>query len=289
MLSDTKETGGSTVENNSQVKAHYDALLGRTYTWMMGGASTNFEENRKFFDLHGLRPPTVDAKALDLGCGSGFQAIPLLELGYAVIAIDMSADLLQELKGHKEALARKVSGQSPLPSLTLIEGDILRLRALLPSDALASVDLAVCMGDTLTHLQSTAQVQSLVKNAVSFLKPGGTLILHFRDLTRHLEGTDRFLPCRTDENNIFTCVLEYEEAQETFLDGRDKEDRFVLINDLLYTRPDASAPWTFKKSQYKKLEVPPEEVLKMMQDAGMDTSFHPLAFGVVAVMGRKKP
>jgi len=33
MLSDTKETGGSTVENNSQVKAHYDALLGRTYTW----------------------------------------------------------------------------------------------------------------------------------------------------------------------------------------------------------------------------------------------------------------
>lgn len=37
------------------------------------------------------------------------------------------------------------------------------------------------------------------------------------------------------------------------------------------------------------LQVPPEEVLKMMQDAGMDTSFHPLAFGVVAVMGRKKP
>ncbi|TFJ83236.1 hypothetical protein NSK_005453 [Nannochloropsis salina CCMP1776] len=242
MLSDTKDTGGSTVEKNSQVKAHYDALLGRTYTW------------------------------------SGFQAIPLLELGYAVTAIDMSADLLQELKGHKEALARKVSGQSPLPSLTLIEGDILRLSALLPSDALASVDLA-----------STAQVQSLVKNAVSFLKPGGTLILHFRDLTRHLEGTDRFLPCRTDENNIFTCVLEYEEAQETCLDGRDKEDRFVLINDLLYTRPDASAPWTFKKSQYKKLEVSPEKVLKMMQDAGMDTSFHPLAFGVVAVMGRKKP
>jgi hypothetical protein len=33
MLSDTKDTGGSTVEKNSQVKAHYDALLGRTYTW----------------------------------------------------------------------------------------------------------------------------------------------------------------------------------------------------------------------------------------------------------------
>jgi hypothetical protein len=36
---------------------------------------------------------------------------------------------------------------------------------------------------------------------------------------------------------------------------QSQEDRFVLINDLLYTRPDASAPWTFKKSQYKKLEV----------------------------------
>ena len=36
---------------------------------MMGGAPTNFEENRKFFQLHGLTPPTQGAKALDLGSG----------------------------------------------------------------------------------------------------------------------------------------------------------------------------------------------------------------------------
>lgn len=38
---------------------------------MMGGAAQNFEENERFFRLHGLGPaprPGSD-KALDLGCG----------------------------------------------------------------------------------------------------------------------------------------------------------------------------------------------------------------------------
>jgi hypothetical protein len=123
-----------------------------------------------------------------------------------------------------------------------------------------------------------------------------------------LEGTDRFLPCRTDENNIFTCVLEYEDGGKASEDqevgregGREgrrgggrwsalypsavsladsyrtsihqsasqpspffppslppslpQEDRFVLINDLFYSRPDSTSAWTFKKSQFKKLEV----------------------------------
>lgn len=225
-----------------------------------------------------MTPSTHGAKALDLGCGSGFQTIPLLELGYDVTAIDMSDELLQELEGHRASRAASSSS-----SLTVLQGDISALPSLLPSpQALGSFELAVCMGDTLTHLQSMAQVRTVVADAASFLKPGGVLVLHFRDLTYHLEGTDRFLPCQTDENNIFTCVLEYEDGDKR---EEQKEDRFVLINDLLYSRPDSSSAWTFKKSQFKKLEVPPEKVLEMMQAEGMETSLHPLAFGLVAAMG----
>jgi hypothetical protein len=37
-----------------------------------------------------------------------------------------------------------------------------------------------------------------------------------------------------------------------------KQDRFVLINDLYYTREGHGKPWAFKKSQFRKLEVPPQ-------------------------------
>ena len=36
---------------------------------MMGGGAKNFEENARFFKLHGLAPKQPGDKALDLGCG----------------------------------------------------------------------------------------------------------------------------------------------------------------------------------------------------------------------------
>lgn len=48
------------------------------------------------------------------------------------------------------------------------------------------------------------QVRTVISHAVKLLRPGGTLVLHFRDLTYHLQGVDRFLPCRNDDDNIFT-------------------------------------------------------------------------------------
>jgi len=45
-------------------------------------------------------PPSLPPSFL-LYRRSGFQTIPLLELGYDVTAIDMSEDLLQELEEHR--------------------------------------------------------------------------------------------------------------------------------------------------------------------------------------------
>lgn len=51
-----------------------------------------------------------------------------------------------------------------------------------------------------------------------------------------------------------SCVLEYEEPPP----GSGSEDRFVLINDLYYTRKAHGQPWAFRKSQFRKLEIPPQ-------------------------------
>jgi len=109
------------------------------------------------------------------------------------------------------------------------------------------------MGDTLTHLESRADVTRLFGDAYKALMPGGLLVLTFRDLSVELHGLDRFLPVRSDADRIMTCVLEYE---------ADK----VVVNDLVHVREGNS--WTLHKSCYRKLRLSAQEVGQELRGLG---------------------
>jgi SAM-dependent methyltransferase len=121
------------------------------------------------------------------------HAIPLARLGYAVTAIDASRLLLSQLqqlsKGH---------------NIHAIEADVLDFAAHVDGP----LDLILCMGDTLTHLSSTDDVERLCSQVASLLAPGGRFIVTFRDYSRPPQGDDRFIPVRSDSERIHTCVLE---------------------------------------------------------------------------------
>lgn len=89
--------------------------------------------------------------AVDLGCGSGFQSIPLAEVGFEVVTLDPNGTLLAELSG-------KTTGQP----VQVVKYDLLNFSALLRADAA----LIVCMGDTLPHLASINHAKTLVRTAV---------------------------------------------------------------------------------------------------------------------------
>ena len=164
---------------------HYESHLAACYTWIYGGMDTNLENNRQFFSECGLKLQS-ESTAIDLGCGSGFQSIPLAELGYQVTAIDLSPILLEELNKQK--------GDLPIQT---VQDDLL-----LFEQHCSKADLVVCMGDTLTHLVSLNQVDGLMGKIYHILSEGGQLILTFRDLTVELEDLDRFIPVRQDDHPI---------------------------------------------------------------------------------------
>jgi 2-polyprenyl-3-methyl-5-hydroxy-6-metoxy-1,4-benzoquinol methylase len=66
---------------------------------MFGDFHAKVQENKDFFNLIGIEP-RFGGKALDLGCGSGFQSIALAELGFRVLAVDMCEALLNELRNR---------------------------------------------------------------------------------------------------------------------------------------------------------------------------------------------
>ena len=149
------------------VKEHYDNLLAPCYSWICGGYDLKLKENRTFFHDHNVRPER-SAAAVDLGAGCGFQSIPLAESGFNVTAIDLNRHLLAQLRENAEGL----------PIVT-IEDNLLNFREYSP----AKIENIVCMGDTLTHLNSRDEVRQLINAVYPVLEEQGLFILGFRDLT----------------------------------------------------------------------------------------------------------
>ncbi|MEE9140230.1 MAG: class I SAM-dependent methyltransferase [Alphaproteobacteria bacterium] len=239
----------------STVTDHYETVLADHYTEMFGDFEAKVVEQEALFGRLGLATPGV-AKAIDLGCGSGFQSVALARLGYRVRAVDLSAKLLAELGNRK--------GDLPIE---VVRGDIRAVADLAEPDT----DIAVCMGDTLPHLESKADVERMFAAVRERLAPGGRLVLTFRDLTEELEGLDRFILLRASGDAIMTCFLEYEPDT-------------VKVHDLIHVR-DAE-DWTLKKSFYRKLRLDPGWVKERLVDAGFVLD-HEDDAGLVTLLARK--
>ncbi|WP_437874788.1 class I SAM-dependent methyltransferase [Sorangium sp. So ce513] len=241
------------------VAEHYDKLLAEHYARMFGDHDAKVAEQRALIERLGLRAdPERPSEAIDLGCGSGFQSLALAQLGFRVTAVDTSDKLLAELASRR--------GQLPID---LVRGDLL--------DALERpgpvYDLAVCMGDTLPHLGSKADVERMFAGCARRLAPGGRLALTFRDLTRELEGVDRFIPVHDSADVIMTCFLEYE--PET-----------VKVHDLVHTRGPEDGRWRLSASYYRKLRLSPDWVAGALAAAGLRVIHRELARGLVTLVAR---
>lgn len=226
----------------SDVQQHYDDLLAAHYSWMSG---ISFEEKvieqRNILNNLGFAGGGRGC-AVDLGCGPGYQAIALSELGYSnVIALDTSEALLNELRA---------ASQHQHQSINAVLAD---LRDIASYVGEGTADAIVCMGDTITHLNHRDDVVRLLEEAYRALRSGGRLALTYRDFSQQLTGTDRFIPVRSDDQRIMTCVLDYE------------ADR-VVVTDLIHLRTDTG--WQLQKSSYRKLRLAASWVADMLREAG---------------------
>jgi SAM-dependent methyltransferase len=103
-----------------------------------------------------LRPAGPGGRALDAGCGTGFQTARLESLGYETHGVDLSARLLAVARARR-------------PRARFVRG---RLEALPYADA--TFDAVTCCGSTLSFVDDpTAAVAELGR----VLRPGGRLLL----------------------------------------------------------------------------------------------------------------
>ena len=240
----------------ANVEQHYDQVLSDVYSWMYGGYDAALARYAEFFSSRGITPAR-SGRAVDLGAGCGFQSIPLARLGFAVTAIDIDRKLLDELSEH--------AGDA---EIAIERGDLLDFER----HVHGPIELAVCMVDTLLHLESKAVVKDLFAKVYRALESGGRFVITYRDLSREALDLDRFIPVRSDDGTILMCFLEYE--PET-----------VKVHDLVYRK--VGDEWTFRKSFYRKLRLAQAWVEGALRETGFDLAEASVERGFVTLVATR--
>ncbi len=177
---------------------------------------------------------------LDLGCGTGGFCLEMARRGYDPIGLDRSADMLAQ--AQEKARAQTDQGQA---ACLFLHQDITAF------ELYGTVDLAVCLMDTVNHLLTEEAVRQMLQLCHHYLNPGCLLVLDL--LThQHLQqtlGKRLFVEDQADYTllwqNDYEAATQMNQARTTlFL--KDENKRYRRFDDRIQERyhdPEAVASW----------------------------------------------
>ncbi|HXX63397.1 MAG TPA: class I SAM-dependent methyltransferase [Bacteroidota bacterium] len=161
------------------VSEFYDRLSG-AYDEMTG-FEKRFVKESPFFRLI-VRKHSIQS-ALDAGCGTGFHALLLSQLGVRVWAADVSREMLARLESHSRAMHLDVHPlASPLEELE--------------RNCKGPFDAVFCLGNTLSHLQGEKELHKVLENFHSIIRPQGVLYLQLLNFEHILASGQRVQSAR---------------------------------------------------------------------------------------------
>ena len=242
--------------SNQTIKDHYDNLLGPIYSWTLGDFKAKSEVFRTFLTSNDIKP-FGNKIAIDLGAGNGLQSIPLAEVGFDVIAIDLNRHLLKELQVN-------ASGRN----ISVLSADMRDVEKFAEEP-----ELIICAGDTISHLSDKSEVKKFITKISKRLVKGGKAIFSFRDYSNEVIGQERFILVKSSEERILTCVLDY-------------EDEAVIVTDLLYEKFGKN--WKQKASTYRKVRIIPKEVVGYLELNQMRLTFNGKVDGLTTIIAIKQ-
>ncbi len=159
---------------NESATGFYDALA------PMFDVMTDWESRLKTEGpfLRAILESSGSHKVLDAACGSGGHAIALAQWGYVPAGVDASA-VMVDMARRKAAELRldipfataDLAGLADLVRDRHDDDDALGIRRLAPFDAV------LCLGNSLPHLLTRADLVSALRGMAAVLRPGGVLVL----------------------------------------------------------------------------------------------------------------
>ncbi len=182
---------------------------------------------------------------LDLACGTGSLSEEMAKLGYDVIGVDLSEEMLSK------ALDKKFASGLPIQYLCQ---DMCEL------DMYGTIDVNICSLDSLNHLDSIESVRKAIQRVSLFCEPNGLFIFDMNTQYKH----EKILADNTyvyDTDKVY-CVWE-NELQDNY--KVDISLTFFEKNNDCYKRYDEF----FSENAY-----PTESIDEILVKAGFDILAH---------------
>ncbi|MBC8569558.1 class I SAM-dependent DNA methyltransferase [Zongyangia hominis] len=178
---------------------------------------------------------------LDLACGTGSLSMELAKLGYDVIAVDGSEDMLSEAM-------EKNDGAYPILFLCQQMEEL---------DLYGTIDGAVCALDSLNHVTDPEKVRRILDKVSLFMNPGGIFIFDVNTVYKHREVLSES-----------TFVYEDDDLYCVWQNGPMDEDHCVEIALDFFSFNGES--YDRESECFKERAYPPEELEGWLQKAGME-------------------
>ncbi len=180
---------------------------------------------------------------LDLACGTGSISEEMAKIGYDVIGVDYSDEML--------GIALDKKFDSGLNILYLCQ-DMRKL------DLYGSMDVTICALDSINHLNSLADVKKVFENVALFSEPQGLFIFDINTLYKHrnILANNTFT---YETDNVF-CVWENTLVEDTD-EVKMNLEFFELEENGLYSRTSDS----FSEKAYSE-----ESIEKLLRECGFE-------------------
>lgn len=203
-----------------------------------------------------------DGRIVDLGCGSGIWTRQLVDAGFEVVGVDISAAMIE--------IARQ-----RVPEAEFYVGSFLHF-PIPPCRAVTA------LGEVFNYLfdadNSLRSLEAVCKNALNALSPGGLLIFDVAEQGRCRGRTQAFT-----EGDDWTCLVEYQ---------HDEQNQQLTRRIVTFRRVGG----TYRRSEEVHRQQLFEEgcVVQMFESVGFQVrpvrryGDYPLAEGVVGFVARKR-
>ena len=229
-----------TINEKSEVlpKEFFDELA-EDYDGMTG-FEHRFPYERPFFRM--LVERYHLKSALDAGCGTGFHSVLLAQLGLQVTAVDISENMLVQVRNH--------ATEYDVPIHT-INSTFPRLAHVVNK----KFDSIFCLGNTFAHVLSEKEFFASLKSFNKIMSPEGLIILQILNYNRILKQNVRIQNIRETQGKIFVRMYDYER-------------KYIRFNILTIEKRKEGIVHSFKSVKHRPWKAP--VVIRLVQQAGFD-------------------
>lgn len=178
---------------------------------------------------------------LDLACGTGSLSLELARLGYDVIAVDGSEDMLSQAM-------EKNDGSYPILFLCQQMEDL---------DLYGTIDAAVCALDSINHVTDPKTVLKIFQRVSLFMNPGGIFLFDVNTPYKHREilSDSTFVY----EDDDLYCVWQNGPA--------DQEDCVEITLDFFSWNGES---YDRESESFKERAYAPELLTEWLRESGME-------------------